>query len=130
MADTTKKMRSLRREMTAWRKTKKTAGGRIPERFWRPAVELARIVGPKKVCQELGLREPQLHKRLHPTRVEPAKVPTFVEMLVAPSRGGVEAQPCSGCIIKVEAVSGARMQVEVGELEPSGLATILREFAN
>ena len=133
MADVaTKKIRSLQREMTAWRKSKRTAGGRIPERFWRGAIELAKALSPEWVCRELMLPEPQLRKRLGPAKLAQVEAPAFVEILVGPSRKDALSQPqsCTDCVIKVEAASGARMQVEVGKLAPSGLATILREFAN
>lgn len=124
-------MEALSRELGQWREGRSHPGGRTPERFWTRAVELAQQTNPRQVCERTGLPISGLQRRLNgesralAKKAEPK--PTFVEYLV-----GVPGSPdgtCGGCTIKVEALSGARMQVEIGEMAPSGLATILREFA-
>ena len=131
MAKVTVRIESLRREIDHWRAGKRKAGGRVPERFWKAAVELASAVGPERVCRELGLSEAQLRKRFRPQAALKPMMPTFVEMLMeSPIQKDRDSQLCSGCTIKVEAVSGARMLVEVAELKASGLATLLREFVS
>ncbi|MFA5508093.1 MAG: hypothetical protein WC314_26555 [Vulcanimicrobiota bacterium] len=129
-----KQMEALSLELEQWRSVRQRPGGRLPERFWSRAAELAREVGPEQVCSKLHLSAAGLTKRLglcgSTAAVPVRKEPTFVELLVGtPTAGSLTEAPCGNCTIKIEAVSGARMQVDVSNLAPSGLATILREFS-
>jgi hypothetical protein len=58
---------------------------------------------------------------LAPPVATAAEGPAFLEWLIAPQ--------AAHCLFKVESSDGGRMQVEVGNLPPSGLAEVLRGFA-
>jgi hypothetical protein len=66
----------------------------------------------EKVATATGLSVEGLKKRSNGPR---HTAPTFVELLL-PSASSVQ------CVIKVESATGARMQCEVGNLDPAGLA--------
>ena len=125
-------MEALSLELQQWRGARHYRGGRLPERFWSQAVQLARLVGPEQVCSRLQLPAAGLEKRLglcDSPAVAVRNDPAFIELLVGrPTAGSLAEASCEACTIKVEAVSGARMQVDIVNLAPSGLATILREF--
>ena len=129
-------LRALSLELGRWRKGCQSPGGRIPERFWVRAVALARLTSIEQVCGSLRLSASGLEKRLGTKGKSGSnqrrKGPTFVELLVESPTAFSPAESASGstCVIKVEAVSGARMQVEVTNLGASGLATVLREFSS
>lgn len=131
MSKVSGELRALLEELNQWRKGKQK-GGRVPERFWERAVPLAQQLGATNVCRELRLSTEQLEKRLQPDATKPGPA-AFVEMLSfvgpTPLKAPHEDRVCKGCTIKVEAASGARMQVEVAQVEAAGLATILKEFA-
>ena len=79
-------------------------------------------LGITKVSTTLRLSFEGLKRRTLPSRVTTAaEEPAFLEWLIAPQ--------AAHCLFKVESASGAKMQVEVANLAPSGLAEVLRGFA-
>jgi hypothetical protein len=108
----------LKNEVAVWRGGQSRPGGRLPERFWSSATALVAHSSIEKVATATGLSAEGLKKRS--TGTGPA-APSFVELLLPPA-SSVQ------CIIKVESATGARMQCEIGNLDASGLATVIREF--
>lgn len=117
---------ALKLELEAWRMTK-DRGRLIPEEIWQKAASLARAVGVTKVHTELRLDFQRLKMRMGVSKklVVASRKPkaTFVQ-LPLPSHSKT-----ADCILKVESLSGARMQVELSGLETAGLSQLLREFA-
>ena len=101
--------------------------GRLPERLWAAAVELARECGVNPISRSLRLDYYRLKRRLEASRAsaEPERNetnPTFVEIEL-PS-----VQEPSHCIVKMEDRSGVCLTVQVpascaGEL--AGVASAL-----
>jgi hypothetical protein len=120
----------LRLELEDWRRTRRR-GSRIPGELWTRAVELATREGTLKTARRLGLDYLSLKKRRMlldaepPGRCSEAESPaaTFVELL-APL-GGTIAE----CALEVLSTQGARLRVEMKNVPPLGLASILRGFA-
>jgi hypothetical protein len=113
----------LRQELESWRKT---GHGRVPERLWSAAVELARVVGVSRVARVLRLDYYGLKKRvqrpLESTLAQKRQAPSFVEVAFPSVRAVAQ------CTLKLEDPSGARLTVElpasnVGEL--AGIAKAL-----
>lgn len=95
---------------------------RIPEPFWSRAAELANELGVTKVSNTLRLSFDGLKRRMLAPPVDTAaEGPAFLEWLIAPQ--------ATHCLFKVESSDGGRMQAEVANLSPSGLAEVLRGFA-
>ncbi len=120
----------LRLELEDWRRTRRR-GSRIPGELWARAVGLATREGTFKTARRLGLDYASLKKRQifldaeAPDAGSEAESPgaTFVELL-APL-GGVIAE----CALEVLSTQGARLRVEMKNVAPLGLASILRGFA-
>lgn len=55
-------LEEVRRELRSWRRARR-GGGRIPDRFWRAAVELSQRLGMDVVSRELGLCPDRLERR-------------------------------------------------------------------
>jgi hypothetical protein len=111
-------VRRLRNEVAVWRGGQTRRGGRLPERFWNSATALVAHSSIEKVATATGLSVEGLKKRSSGTGRSTA---AFVELLLPPASN-------VHCIIKVESTAGARMQCEVGNLDPAGLAAVIREF--
>lgn len=109
----------LSNEVAAWRNRQTRRGGRLPKRFWNSAAALVAHSSVEKVATATGLSAEGLKKRSTESGLT---TPTFVELLLPTAS-------CMQCVIKVESATGARMQCEVGNLDPAGLATVIREFA-
>ena len=113
----------LQLELAGWR-TRKSKAGRVPERFWSAACQLAAQSSIESVAVATGLSIKGLRKRAsRSTSVSSPGASAFVELLLPHRRADLS------CTIKVESAAGARMQCEVGNLDAAGLATVLREFS-
>jgi hypothetical protein len=121
MSESGREVERLGLALAKWRKSP-TRKRRIPESLWDRAVELARVQGISQVSRQLSLSFYHLKRRVE--GAEPNEAPAFVEWLVPPATSKI-----GECVIKVETVSGARMQTELTNIEPIALATIIREFA-
>lgn len=114
-------LETLATELDEWRSSQNRRR-RIPEPFWSRAAELVNELGITKVSTTLRLSFEGLKRRTLTSPVATAaEEPAFLEWLIAPQ--------VASCLFKVESDSGARMQVEVANLTPSGLAEVLRGFA-
>jgi hypothetical protein len=109
----------LRNEVAGWREGQSRRGGRLPERFWTSAAALVAYSSVEKVATATGLSVEGLKKR---SAGAGQPTPAFIELLLPPANS-------VQCVIKVESNAGARMQCEVGNLDPAGLAAVIREFA-
>lgn len=121
-----KDLAALKLELEAWRSSK-DRGRLIPEGIWQRAASLAKSVGVTKVHTELKLDFQRLKRRMgvsrKPTIARREPKATFVKLpLSSPAK-------IEDCVLKVESVSGSRMQVELSGLETTGLCQLLREFA-
>jgi hypothetical protein len=124
----TKVTEDLRQQLSIWRETHRPPSP-IPAELWEKAVELAEEQGLGKTARALRLDYGALKKRLgagSSADLGPAGAPSgiqFVEWL-HPLSGSI-----AGCVMEVESFRGGRLRVEMGKVTPSGLASILREFA-
>ncbi len=112
----------LKRELEAWRSSK-DKGRRIPEELWQRAAALAPSLGVTRVHAELRLDFKSLKRRMG-CGESPGKPKTTFVKLPLPSTSEI-----GECVLKIESLSGARMQAEISGLQPGGLSQILREFA-
>lgn len=117
-------LESLAAELDQWR-TSQDRRRRIPEPLWMKAADLANQIGVTRVSTTLRLSFDGLKRRMSIPQSIPIRDgdegPAFLEWLVAPQ--------ASACLIKIESPSGARMQVELGNISPPGVVEILRGFA-
>ncbi len=124
----TKATEDLSRQLSAWRETHRPPSP-IPPELWEKAVKLAEEQGLCETARALRLDYGALKKRLGvctSAALAPAGAPSevqFVEWLPPLSNN------IAGCVMDVESSSGGRLRVEMGNVTPSGLASILREFA-
>lgn len=92
----------------------------MPEELWRSAAELARKRGVYPVVRALGLNYYSLRKRVDaPSPPEPNGQPRFVDL------GGLVAP---GCVLELEAASGARMTVRIPRPESVDLRALAAEL--
>ena len=113
----------LQVELAGWR-ARKSKAGRVPERFWSTACQLAAQSSIESVAVATGLSVAGLRKRAsRSTLVSSPEMSTFVEFVLPQGRAELS------CTIKVESAAGARMQCEVGNLDAADLVTVLREFS-
>ena len=120
-----KDLAALKLELEAWRASK-DRGRFIPEQIWQKAASLAKTVGVTRVHIELRLDFQRLKMHMgisgKPAIVRQKPKTTFVKLPLSSSK-------IDDCVLKVESVSGSRMQVELSGLETTGLSQLLREFA-
>jgi hypothetical protein len=116
--DLSARTEKVRRRFESWRRRHK---GRLPERLWSSAVDLAREQGVSPVARALRLDYNRLKHRLEvsqpsgsPPRVEPSH-PPFIEIGLPTVR---ESPPC---IVTIEDGSGVCLTVQV----PTGCASEL-----
>jgi hypothetical protein len=111
----------LSRQLAEWRQTHKSPT-RIPEELWAKAAALAGVHGICPMSRALRLDYASLRKRVQTTPHQ-GQAATFMEFL-APMSGNI-----AECALEVESNRGARLRVELKNLPPAGLASILRDFA-
>jgi hypothetical protein len=113
----------LSRRLELWRQSHR-APAPIPQDIWEGAVDLAVEQGISPTARALHLDHGALKRRLDARSNLPARIGVqFVELL--PDLAGSVIE----CAMEVESALGARLRVELKNLAPSGLASILREFA-
>lgn len=129
--DLSRALKKLRVPLEEWRR----AGRRprtIPAPIWEQATELAAKHSVGAVARGLGLDHAKLKSLVDQhcpeagmTPVAPASAPPmFLEFLQSQATTNMLAP----CLFHVDSQRGSRLTVEVGGLDPSGLATVLREF--
>jgi hypothetical protein len=123
--ETKERLEALRAGLESWRRTRDR--GRIPERFWREAVDLAGRSSVAEVARVLALDPIGLERRRadshRPARADlpaPARraTPAFVELEWSRATARVGAE------IELEDGRGARLCVHVTAGDPSDIATI------
>jgi len=129
-----------RKPLDEWRR-QEGRPKRIPEAIWEKATELATRHGVGAVAAGLRLDYSKLKGKVaagSPSRTEkkttmiatsrqPRPVETnFVELFGATSAA---VTPSTTCVLQVESCRGSRLRMEVGGLDASGLALLLKEFA-
>ena len=115
---------ALKQDFAEWRKTRRPRS-RIPEDLWARAAEMAAEIGIHKTARALRLDYTALKKRVvvDTPVLAPSDAAAFVEWL-SPLSATI-----SECSMQVESVRGARMRLELKNIAPQGLASIIREFA-
>lgn len=121
---TPREIERLRLQLAKWREGRRSPGRRrIPEEVWAHVGEAARRYGIWKTAKTLGLDHNKVKSMAQSHRGGPP-VATFVE-LVAPQSGDC----ISECALEVESGRGSRLRIAVKGVTPSGLSTIIRDFA-
>jgi hypothetical protein len=110
----------LAKQLVEWRKTHK-APARIPAEIWGRAAELAAHQGVNKIAKALRLDYMSLKRRVGTPL--PAGEATFLEWF-APLAGNI-----GECTLKVKAVRGTRLRIDMKNVSPSSLASLIRDFA-
>lgn len=116
-------LESLRNRLDDWRR--KRTSGRIPERFWQSAANLARTHGVGRVCQSLRLDFYGLKRRLRSNADNanaPAAPPDFMEIDLA------AMQQTSACTVRLEDGAGKRLVVEMANPSVSDLVQVARSL--
>jgi hypothetical protein len=109
-----------------WRKNRKKVT-QIPDRLWAAAVDAARLHGVNPTAIALGLDYNHLKERTRSssrsTRREKAKSPSFMELIV-PS----ETRHFPECTVELENAGGAKMKIQLQNVEMDDLATWIQRF--
>jgi len=126
----------VRRRWAEWRSTH-AVRSRLPEELWAAAAELVQRDGIDATARALDVDKPSLRKwagRLNPGPPQPARrksqskqranaLPAFVELLASGSGTG------TSCRVEVESQRGAKLRLELKDIQPSELAELIRVFA-
>lgn len=131
----------LKERLEEWRASAPRGRRRIPADIWEEATRLALRHGTSKVSIPLRLDYATLKSRVEALSPKRGKAPSlpmvrrgapnkiavteFVELLGTPCPKARLAP----CVLQIESSRGSRLRVEVGGLDASGLALLLREFA-
>lgn len=102
-------LEEVRQRFEQWRGIRKRATP-IPEDLWEGAVSLCADLSINQVSRQLGLEYNRLKKRvgtLHPERLHPSKIPTFVEMDFKPPP--VETE----CLLEREDKTGGKVKMYI-----------------
>jgi hypothetical protein len=118
----------LSRRFAQWRQTRVRGVSRIPADLWGGAVELATRQGVHRTARALGLDFNALKKRMkvapaYSRRSAEVSVATFVECLSPLSSDIAE------CVLQVESSGGAAMRIQMKNVTPLALSSIIRDFA-
>jgi hypothetical protein len=112
-----------RSQFLAWR-GRRHAGGRIPQRLWDLAVQLAHTHGLRRTASTLGLDYYSLKKRADETADRPpSSGPTFVE-LPAPILAGKQA------LFELHIAAGATRRLQLLGYDAADVAALARSFWN
>jgi hypothetical protein len=117
----------LKRQFAQWRQTRRRPSP-IPAELWKGAVELAARQGIHRTARALGLDFNALKKRMPivPAAARQASgepQANFVELLSPLSSNIAE------CSLEVESARGSRLRIDMKNVAPLGLATIISQFA-
>lgn len=99
---------------------------RMPEELWEKTLEVASSWGAYRTARFLGLSPSSVRRRLEARasrnldQVE-GTGPEFIE-LFTPALGARVA----GCVLDLETSGGTHLRVELQEITPEGLLTVLR----
>jgi hypothetical protein len=107
-----------------WRRTRSHPSERIPQRLWKQAAALARVLPYSRVAQHVRVSPSDLKKHMATSRAsKPATPPRFVEVPPTPA--------CSSATqvmeIELERPDSARLRVRCSEAT-SPVAALVRAF--
>jgi len=109
-----------------WRKNRKKVT-RIPDRLWAAAVNAARLHGVNPTAIALGLDYNHLKERTRAVRRRTgratAKSPSFMELIVPSERPSLRE-----CTIELENARGAKMKIQLPNVELNDLAAWAQKF--
>jgi hypothetical protein len=103
----TNKLEQIKKRLDAWRKTRKRRG-RIPDRLWKSAAEVAEHYGLNKTAKALHLDYNALKKRLKTMPDGNESSPAFIELISPPASSST-----SECLIELEAPHGEKMRIHL-----------------
>jgi hypothetical protein len=118
-------LQRVARRLEAWRATR-SAGQRIPERFWSAAEKLAAVHGVSRTATTLKLSYYDLRRRVSDDRADGGPAgprPAFVEVS-APRLTGVEP----GDSLELVKSSGARLTLRVAGAKPRDYVGLVQMF--
>ena len=135
------RLEPIRRRFENWRRTREMRA-HIPGALWMAAVKVAGVCGISRTAHTLGVNYTALKRRVEqqeataPTGPEPGaglKQHRPAPGGVGPSPAFLELTPCSRtgrchCLLELEDGSGAKMRVELREVETPDLAALGRSF--
>lgn len=137
-----RELQELRKPLDEWRRLQ-GAPKRIPEAIWVKATELAAQHGVGVVAAGLSLDHSKLKGKVAaalpartskkttlvaaPRQSQPVAA-SFVELFEAATTVA-SAPSMTTCVLQVESSRGSRLRMEVGGLDATGLALLLKEFA-
>ena len=107
-----------------WRRTRSHPAERIPQRLWKQAAALARVLPYSRVAQHVRVSPSDLKKHMAtPHASKPATSPRFVEVPPTPAW-----PPATQAMeIELERPDGARLRLRCPE-STSSLAAVMRAF--
>jgi hypothetical protein len=108
-----------------WRKNRKKVT-RIRDQLWAAAVDAARLHGVNPTAIALGLDYNHLKERIgrRSARRAKAKSPSFMELIVpTPERSSLRE-----CTIELENARGAKMKIQLQNMEMNDLAAWLQRL--
>jgi hypothetical protein len=105
-SDSSKQIDHLQKRFGAWRKFRKPRT-RIPKRLWESAVQVAQRCGLNRTAKTLHLDYYALKKRLDASSAGRGPAPSFIEL------SPVAAESTPECVIELENINGAKMQIRI-----------------
>ena len=126
MVDLPLGLEKTRQRFEHWRRTRKIRS-RIPEPLWTAAVKMARQYGINRTARALGvdyysLKERAENEASSASEANRDATPTFFELATSST-----ASTCE-CILELEDVGGAKMRVQLKNVEAPDLAALTRSF--
>jgi len=110
-----------------WRRTRSHPSERIPQRLWKQATALARVLPYSRVAQHVRVSPSDLKKHMAPPRdSRSAPSPQFVEVPPTPACFPATQAPLS-MEIELERPDGARLRLRCPE-STSPVTALLRAF--
>ncbi len=121
----TPELQDLAQRVARWQR-RRVGRERMPEELWEKTLAVASRWGAYRTARFLGLCSSTVRRRLEAqgsrgAASEEGPFPEFVE-LFTPALGGRVA----GCVLNLQTSGGTHLRVEVQEITPQGLLTVLR----
>jgi hypothetical protein len=112
----------LQTQLDQWRSTQK-GRTKLPESFWRAAVDLAKEYGLFRTADPLRLDYMRLKKRLEGSTDPPRKQPptAFVELVARPA-------DLQECVIEFESAGRAKIRIQWKSVAPPDWVGLLRAW--
>jgi hypothetical protein len=107
-----------------WRRTRSHPAARIPQRLWKQAAALARVLPYSRVAQHVRVSPSDLKKHMAtPRPSKPATSPRFVEVPPPPAGCSIT----QAMAIELERPDGARLRLRCPE-SASSVAAVVQAF--